>query len=78
VDATDLPMYKRALLGFGYSSQEESIFRGPNIEENISTVLETSAMSKKERKEFLNKLLAERPKLEIAFLCFTSQLYFAR
>ena len=78
MDATDLPMYKRALLGFGYSSQEESIFRGPNIGENISTVLETSAMSKKERKEFLNKLLAERPKLEIAFPCFTSQLYFAR
>ena len=78
MDATDLPMYKRAFLGFGYSSQEESIFRGPNIEENIYAVLEMIGLSKKERKEFLNKLLAERPKLEIAFPCFTSQLYFAR
>lgn len=56
-DITDLPMYKRARLGLGYLPQEESIFRGLNVEENISAVLEMNNMSKKERKSFLDKLL---------------------
>ena len=58
-DITDLPMYKRARLGLGYLPQEESIFRGLNVEENITAVLEMNNMNKKEREEFLNRLLAD-------------------
>lgn len=59
VDVTDLPMYKRARLGLGYLPQEESIFRGLNVEENINAVLEVSSMPKKQKKEFLDKLLSD-------------------
>ena len=37
-DATNLPMYRRAQLGLGYLPQEASIFRGLNVEQNISAV----------------------------------------
>lgn len=57
-DITNLPMYKRARLGLGYLPQEESIFRGLNVEDNINAVLEMNpSMSEKERRNFLNKLL---------------------
>lgn len=59
-DITDLPMYKRARLGLGYLPQEESIFRGLNVEDNINAVLEMDqSTSLKERKDFLNKLLED-------------------
>ena len=41
-DITDLPMYRRAILGLGYLPQETSIFRGLTVEQNILAVLEVS------------------------------------
>ncbi|MFW6134872.1 MAG: LPS export ABC transporter ATP-binding protein [Elusimicrobiota bacterium] len=40
-DITYLPMYRRALMGIGYLTQEPSIFRNLTVEENIKAVLET-------------------------------------
>jgi lipopolysaccharide export system ATP-binding protein len=37
---TRLPMYRRARLGMGYLSQEPSIFRKLNVEQNIVAILE--------------------------------------
>jgi lipopolysaccharide export system ATP-binding protein len=39
-DVTTLPMYRRARLGLGYLSQEPSIFRKLNVEQNILAILE--------------------------------------
>src|SRR5437588_7588174 len=39
-DVTGLPMYRRARLGMGYLSQEQSIFRKLTVEQNILAVLE--------------------------------------
>ena len=45
-EITNLPMYKRARLGMGYLPQEESIFRGLTVEENIHAVLEMNNIDK--------------------------------
>jgi lipopolysaccharide export system ATP-binding protein len=58
-DITKLPMYKRARMGIGYLSQEVSIFRRLTVEQNIMAILETLPMSKQERFERLESLLAE-------------------
>jgi lipopolysaccharide export system ATP-binding protein len=58
-DASQLPMYKRARLGMGYLSQEPSIFRKLTVEDNIMAVLETLALTPKERQERLGDLLNE-------------------
>ena len=63
VDISTTPMYKRARLGMGYLAQEPSIFRKLTVEQNIMAILETLAISKKERKERLEELLNE---LELA------------
>src|SRR5262245_33794591 len=39
-DVTALPMYRRARLGMGYLSQEQSVFRKLTVEQNILAVLE--------------------------------------
>jgi lipopolysaccharide export system ATP-binding protein len=39
-DVTRLPMYRRARLGMGYLSQETSVFRKLNVEQNILAILE--------------------------------------
>jgi lipopolysaccharide export system ATP-binding protein len=39
-DVTSLPMYRRARLGMGYLSQETSVFRKLNVEQNILAILE--------------------------------------
>src|SRR3954471_24078991 len=39
-DVTRLPMYRRARLGMGYLSQEQSVFRKLSVEQNILAVLE--------------------------------------
>ena len=56
---TGWPMYKRARIGMGYLSQEPSIFRKLTVEENIMAILETLAISRKERKVRLKSLLEE-------------------
>src|SRR5213596_3557095 len=58
-DITDLPMYRRAILGLGYLPQETSIFRGLNVEQNIMAVLEVAEPEPHARHERLEKLLSE-------------------
>jgi lipopolysaccharide export system ATP-binding protein len=58
-DITKLPMYKRARMGIGYLPQEASIFRKMSVEDNISTVLEMTRLTKKEQKDKLESLLEE-------------------
>ena len=58
-DITDLPMYRRAILGLGYLPQETSIFRGMTVEENILAVLEVAEPEPAARRERLETLLGE-------------------
>jgi lipopolysaccharide export system ATP-binding protein len=58
-DVTRLPMYRRARLGIGYLPQENSIFRGMTVENNILAVLELSEPNQKRRSERLQELLNE-------------------
>jgi lipopolysaccharide export system ATP-binding protein len=58
-DITDLPMYRRAILGIGYLPQETSIFRGLTVEQNIRAVLEVSEPDRTARMARLEKLLGE-------------------
>lgn len=58
-DITELPMYRRAVLGLGYLPQETSIFRGLTVEQNILAVLEVSEPDKQLRRERLERLLGE-------------------
>jgi len=59
VDTTQMPMYKRARLGMGYLAQEPSIFRKLTVEQNIMAILETLAISGKERRKRCAELLDE-------------------
>ena len=58
-DITQLPMYRRAILGLGYLPQETSIFRGLTVEQNILAVLEVDEPDRDARAERLEKLLRE-------------------
>ena len=58
-EITDLPMYRRAILGIGYLPQETSIFRGLTVEQNIRAVLEVSEPDRGARMARLEKLLGE-------------------
>jgi lipopolysaccharide export system ATP-binding protein len=58
-DITDLPMYRRAILGLGYLPQETSIFRGLTVEQNILAVLEVAEPDARARRERLEQLLGE-------------------
>lgn len=59
VDISKAPMFRRARLGMGYLAQEPSIFRKLTVEQNIMAILETLAISRKERKTRLEELLNE-------------------
>ena len=58
-DVTTLPMYRRARLGIGYLPQEMSIFRGLNVEDNISAILDITYSDRHKRRERLEELLSE-------------------
>jgi lipopolysaccharide export system ATP-binding protein len=59
VDVTNLPMYRRAILGLGYLPQETSIFRGMTVEQNINCVLELVEPDAEVRAAELERLLGE-------------------
>ncbi|KPA23449.1 Lipopolysaccharide export system ATP-binding protein LptB [Shimia sp. SK013] len=59
VDATTLPMYRRAKLGIGYLPQEMSIFRGLSVEDNITAILDITQKDRHKRRERLEELLSE-------------------
>ena len=58
-DITELPMYRRAILGLGYLPQETSIFRGLTVEQNIMAVLEVAEPDPAARGARLERLLDE-------------------
>ena len=57
-DLTGDPMYRRARAGIGYLAQEPSVFRRMTVEENVMAILETLPITKAERQERLERLLA--------------------
>ncbi len=58
-DITHLPFYQRARLHIGYLPQENSVFRGMTVEQNIMSILEVVEPNKQKRKEKLDALLDE-------------------
>lgn len=58
-DITHLPFYKRARLHIGYLPQENSVFHGLNVEQNIMAILEVVEPDKKKRQKKLDSLLEE-------------------
>lgn len=58
-DITKLPFYQRARLHIGYLPQENSVFRGLSVEQNIMAILEVVEPDKKKRINKLNSLLEE-------------------
>jgi lipopolysaccharide export system ATP-binding protein len=69
-DVTHWPMYKRARSGMGYLPQDNSIFRKLTVEQNVSAILEYLNVSRKERKQQIDRLLGQfgldTKRLEIA------------
>lgn len=49
-DVTSLPMYKHALAGMGYLSQEPSVFQKLTVEQNLLAILETQALGRETRR----------------------------
>lgn len=58
-DITRVPMYRRARLGLGYLSQENSVFRRLTVEQNILAILERLPLTRHERRKRLEQLLEE-------------------
>lgn len=58
-NVTKLPMYRRAKLGIGYLPQEMSVFRGLNVEDNISAILDIRVRDRHKRRERLEELLSD-------------------
>jgi lipopolysaccharide export system ATP-binding protein len=56
---TTFPIYMRAKMGISYLPQENSIFRGMTVEENILSILEIVENDKKQRIRRLKALLEE-------------------
>jgi len=58
-DVTVLPMYKHALAGMGYLSQEPSVFQRLTVEQNLLAILETQRLSRVARLSRAKELLTQ-------------------
>ncbi|HEY4084982.1 MAG TPA: LPS export ABC transporter ATP-binding protein [Bryobacteraceae bacterium] len=58
-DVTHVPMFQRANLGVSYLPQEPSVFRKLTVEDNLMAILETRPLSRRERREKMNRLIEE-------------------
>ena len=58
-DITRMPMYQRARRGISYLPQEPSVFRKLTVEDNLMAILETRRLSRRERREKMNRLIEE-------------------
>jgi lipopolysaccharide export system ATP-binding protein len=56
-DMTREPMYRHALAGMGYLSQEPSVFQRLSCEENLLAILETQGLTAPQRKSRAHELL---------------------
>ncbi|HEX5431918.1 MAG TPA: LPS export ABC transporter ATP-binding protein, partial [Bryobacteraceae bacterium] len=58
-DITPLAMYERARKGISYLPQEASVFRKLSVEDNLMAILQTLRINRRERRERLNRLIAQ-------------------
>jgi lipopolysaccharide export system ATP-binding protein len=58
-DVTPLAMYQRARHGVSYLPQEASVFRKLTVEDNLMAILETLPIPRRERRERLDRLIAQ-------------------
>ena len=58
-DITNMPMYQRARRGISYLPQEASVFRKLSVEDNLMAILQTLRMSRRERRERMNRLIEQ-------------------
>ncbi len=63
---TRMPVYRRARLGLGYLAQEASVFRKLTVEENVLAILETLPLTKAERLDRAEELLASLSLTKVA------------
>lgn len=59
LDITEYPMHIRARNGVGYLPQEASIFRKLTVRQNILAILETLALTRRQRQDRTDSLLEE-------------------
>jgi lipopolysaccharide export system ATP-binding protein len=58
-DVSKLPMYQRAQRGMGYLAQEPSVFQRLTVEQNLLAILETRAMTRRDRKQRAEQLMSQ-------------------
>ena len=58
-DITPLAMYQRARRGISYLPQEASVFRKLSVEDNLTAILQTLRMNRREREDRMNRLIAQ-------------------
>ena len=58
-DVSTLAMYQRAQRGMGYLAQEPSIFQRLTVQQNLHAILETRRMSRRQRRERAEQLMAQ-------------------
>lgn len=59
MDVTRMPMYRRSGFGIGYLPQEPSVFRKLTVEDNLLAMLETTELTRSERREKTESLMEE-------------------
>tara|TARA_Y100000768_G_C23935807_1_gene662480 strand:+ start:719 stop:1462 length:744 start_codon:yes stop_codon:yes gene_type:complete len=59
LEISNLPIYKRGVMGISYLPQEASIFRGMNVEDNLLSIIEINELDKNKQEIILQNLLNE-------------------
>lgn len=65
-DLTQMPVFQRARHGLGYLAQEASIFRKLSVWDNVMAILEALPLSRKERAQRAEELLAPFDLMKVA------------
>ena len=58
-NVTRMPMYRRSGFGIGYLPQEPSVFRKLTVEDNLLAMLETTSLTRTERRQKTENLMEE-------------------
>ena len=59
LEVSNLPIYKRGIMGISYLPQEASIFRGMNVEDNLLSIIEIHEKNKNKQEIIMQNLLNE-------------------